>query len=305
MSARLSISALIAAALVSPALGQDIPVPQKRPSAGAISPPQAQDKPVTPVKPVEAPPPSQAAPPPQAPPAQQPAMETAAPRPDPALRRAACPALLSGAVTGEPAPPLSQGDCGTESPVAITAIGPVKLGAPATMTCGMATALAALMPEAIKAAGDILGSPLVALEAGAGYECRNRNGDGSGKLSQHAFANALDIAAFKLADGRSIAVGADWPHLPTSGDAAKPAETGSDAEASDSAERQVDQESPSVIAPQQRATTPQARFLVSVHRSACSLFSTVLGPDANAAHRDHFHFDLGCHGKDCKYVICE
>jgi hypothetical protein len=220
-------------------------------------------------------------------------------------RWAACPAVLTGAVTGEVEPEMASGDCGAQSPLRVTALGSVKLGAPATMTCGMATALAALMPDAIKAANDILGSPLVALEAGSGYECRNRNGDGSGKLSQHAFANALDIAAFKLADGRSIAIGTDWPHLPASGEAAKAAETGANAEATDYAEKKTSEQKPAAAPPGQRATTPQARFLVSVHKSACGLFTTVLGPDANAAHHDHFHFDLGCHGKDCKYLICE
>ena len=40
-----------------------------------------------------------------------------------------------------------------------------------------------------------LASTLAALVAGSGYECRNRNRAQSGKLSQHAFANAFDIAA--------------------------------------------------------------------------------------------------------------
>ncbi len=31
--------------------------------------------------------------------------------------------------------------------------------------------------------------------------------------------------------------------------------------------------------------------LRALHRAACRIFGTVLGPDANAAHRDHFHFD--------------
>lgn len=33
-------------------------------------------------------------------------------------------------------------------------------------------------------------------------------------------------------------------------------------------------------------------FLRDVADSACSAFNTVLGPDFNAAHRDHFHFDI-------------
>lgn len=35
-----------------------------------------------------------------------------------------------------------------------------------------------------------------------------------------------------------------------------------------------------------------SRFLRKVHSSACGPFSTVLGPEYNAAHRDHFHFDV-------------
>ncbi|TXH36200.1 MAG: extensin family protein [Rhodospirillaceae bacterium] len=35
------------------------------------------------------------------------------------------------------------------------------------------------------------------------------------------------------------------------------------------------------------------RFLLTVHDGACDLFDTVLGPDFNAAHRTHFHMDMG------------
>jgi hypothetical protein len=36
----------------------------------------------------------------------------------------------------------------------------------------------------------------------------------------------------------------------------------------------------------------EARFLRRLHKGACGVFGTVLGPEANEAHRDHFHFDL-------------
>ena len=36
-----------------------------------------------------------------------------------------------------------------------------------------------------------------------------------------------------------------------------------------------------------------ARFLRDVRDGACRVFDAVLGPDYNAAHRDHFHFDRG------------
>lgn len=34
------------------------------------------------------------------------------------------------------------------------------------------------------------------------------------------------------------------------------------------------------------------RFLKEVHASACRVFGTVLGPEANQAHENHFHFDM-------------
>ncbi|MFV0369226.1 MAG: extensin family protein [Hyphomicrobiaceae bacterium] len=37
----------------------------------------------------------------------------------------------------------------------------------------------------------------------------------------------------------------------------------------------------------------ESRFLKAVHRSACQYFRIALGPEFNAAHYDHFHFDRG------------
>jgi hypothetical protein len=45
-------------------------------------------------------------------------------------------------------------------------------------------------------------------------------------------------------------------------------------------------------------------FLRAVHRGACNTFSTVLGPDADRFHRDHFHMDLARHGRDGTYRVC-
>ncbi|HYI43645.1 MAG TPA: extensin family protein [Sphingomicrobium sp.] len=41
---------------------------------------------------------------------------------------------------------------------------------------------------------------------------------------------------------------------------------------------------------------PEAAFLREVRDGACRLFSTVLSPDYNAAHRDHFHLDVADRG---------
>lgn len=45
--------------------------------------------------------------------------------------------------------------------------------------------------------------------------------------------------------------------------------------------------------------------LTTIRHAACTYFTTVLGPGANAAHASHFHFDLGQHGKSGTYRICE
>ncbi len=37
----------------------------------------------------------------------------------------------------------------------------------------------------------------------------------------------------------------------------------------------------------------KAEFLKTVGQGACTLFTGVPGPDSDANHRDHFHFDLG------------
>lgn len=39
----------------------------------------------------------------------------------------------------------------------------------------------------------------------------------------------------------------------------------------------------------------QGRILKTVHKQACGTFGTVLGPDANRFHQDHFHFDVARH----------
>lgn len=37
---------------------------------------------------------------------------------------------------------------------------------------------------------------------------------------------------------------------------------------------------------------PRGQFLREIHEAACGTFGTVLGPEANEAHRDHFHLDM-------------
>jgi hypothetical protein len=49
----------------------------------------------------------------------------------------------------------------------------------------------------------------------------------------------------------------------------------------------------------------ESRWLMALRISACGYFTTVLGPGSNAAHAEHYHLDLGVHGKSANYKICE
>lgn len=49
----------------------------------------------------------------------------------------------------------------------------------------------------------------------------------------------------------------------------------------------------------------QRAFLRNVHQGTCDTFTTVLGPNYDANHRDHFHMDLARHGRDGLMRICK
>lgn len=48
----------------------------------------------------------------------------------------------------------------------------------------------------------------------------------------------------------------------------------------------------------------QRAFLRAVHGGACKVFTTVLGPNYDYHHRNHFHLDLARHGRDGQMRIC-
>ena len=56
--------------------------------------------------------------------------------------------------------------------------------------------------------------------------------------------------------------------------------------------------------PPAAAVLPQVKtqFLHAAHRSACKIFGTVLGPEANKAHKNHFHVDMA---ERKSSVICD
>nr|WP_218169041.1 extensin family protein [Pseudomonas sp. E6002] len=120
-------------------------------------------------------------------------------------------------------------------------------------SCPLAVAFALFERHSLQpAAQAVFGQAVTRVDHLGSFACRNIYNRANGRLSQHASANAVDIAGFRLADGRTISVLKDWP-----GDGER------------------------------------ARFLRQVRNGACKDFNVVLSPDYNAAHRNHFHLDMG------------
>ena len=99
-----------------------------------------------------------------------------------------------------------------------SALGAVQLldiGTPVTnlgaMTCPLARQFARWAREAVQPAADQwLGSRCVRIETFGTYACRTVNSQPGARLTEHAFANAVDVSAFVLADGRRITVQDGW-----------------------------------------------------------------------------------------------
>lgn len=221
------------------------------------------------------------------------------------------------AIEIEARPPIKENVCGLPAPISVRRIGgdKVEIQPAALVNCGVAAALNDwLVKVAQPAAREAFGSPIVKLTGASGYVCRNRNGAADGPISEHAFGNALDISGFVLADGRSIVVASHWGATArdakaATAKAAGPAETAatvapakktaSGKNASDKQRSALGGPAPEPVQPASVAApavpperTKEAAFLRRVHAGACPMFGTVLGPEANEAHRDHIHIDL-------------
>jgi hypothetical protein len=128
------------------------------------------------------------------------------------------------------------------------------------MNCSLAATFTAWIRNGVMPAARLyLGAELAKVETFGSYSCRIVNGALAGRLSEHASSNAVDVSGFLLADGRRITLKQDWS-------------------SSDPAVRS---------------------FLIAIRTSACRRFKTVLSPDYNSLHADHFHLDMG-RGPFCK-----
>jgi hypothetical protein len=153
-------------------------------------------------------------------------------------------------------------DCRVVDPIVVEALavrgsaGPaqVRLLPPPTVSCELARAVSLWLDTSLRPlARGAFGQELTALRVGGGHECRRRNRQTQGQLSEHATGRALDIFAFQIGEERQ-----DGP----------------------------------VVSVERPRGLEQTRFLDAVRQSACGAFMTVLGPGSDVAHANHLHVDI-------------
>jgi Extensin-like protein C-terminus len=97
----------------------------------------------------------------------------------------------------------------------VAAVGPVAVKPVATLACPIVSVLDRWLADSVQpAAMRWFGQRVVEIKQISAYSCRGMNGNPHAHISEHAFGNALDIAAFTLADGRRISVRDGWKGMP-------------------------------------------------------------------------------------------
>jgi hypothetical protein len=97
----------------------------------------------------------------------------------------------------------------------VAAFGPVAMKPAATLACPIVSALDRWLADSVQpAAQRWFGARVVEIKQISAYSCRGMNGNSRAHISEHAFGNALDIAAFTLADGRTVTVKNGWKGMP-------------------------------------------------------------------------------------------
>ncbi len=168
---------------------------------------------------------------------------------------AECSRLFRGLpVTFDALPPIREGACGAPAPVKVEGFPTeprLEIRPAAIMTCKMTATLNEWIEKVVQPrAKELLHANIIRISNIASYHCRHRYNDPMQRMSNHAYAGALDISEFLTAKGERINVLEHWP---------------------------LDDE--------------RSKFLEDIHKGACEIFGTTLGPGANEAHKNHFHLD--------------
>jgi hypothetical protein len=212
----------------------------------------------------------------QAPVAEQPKPEAqqeqnAWPATDVAAGRKRCETLLKDLKLSYKivAPIGGPGGCGAEAPILISAVNGVAIEPAAETSCELAEALNGWVTSSLQpAAREELHRDVSVISNASAYVCRRRNGQSTGKISEHAKANAMDIAWLRFSDGSSTTIKGDWS---------------------------------GILGP--LGISAKAEFLGRIRREACVRFTTVLGPGSDSSHADHFHVDMA--RRKNGYRICQ
>jgi len=195
-----------------------------------------------------------------------------------AVAKAQCTEALSSIkLNYEPLAPIKQGLCGAPAPILLKTLGGdprVELDPPVITTCQLARALNTWFDKTVQPKAEALfASPVTKLHNASSYACRNRYHDANQPLSEHALASAIDIPEFVLASGERVTVLDNWPKNPPNPVRVAAVGTSGPIVSTISADQ-------------------KAKFVKFLHDDACRTFGTVLGPEANEAHKSHFHFDM-------------
>ena len=125
---------------------------------------------------------------------------------------AACRAILTqGGIDYSEVPATTGGDCAIHDAVQFTSgLAPLTPAA-APLTCKEALAFSIWERQVVQAAAfDEMGQAVVGIDHFGSYACRRQYNRQEGPISEHATANAIDVADFRLADGTVISVARDW-----------------------------------------------------------------------------------------------
>ncbi|QMW23676.1 extensin-like domain-containing protein [Sandaracinobacteroides saxicola] len=124
-----------------------------------------------------------------------------------------CVALLDAAgARATLLPPLAVGECGYADAVRTRATNDIVWRpADRAVACPVAAALLLWEREVVQPAARLhLRERVTRIDHLGTYNCRRIGGRPDGDFSEHARANAIDVAGFRLADGRTVSVLRDW-----------------------------------------------------------------------------------------------
>ncbi len=157
--------------------------------------------------------------------------------------------------------------CIVERPLTVTRLSDgMSLSREITLRCEVVLALDDWIKNIVRPSAKLyLSQDVKSLKTSTSYHCRTRNNKPGGKISEHGFANGVDITGFELENGSVI-------NVQTNTDSVKEA-------------------------------LSNTKFQAAARAGACAYFTTVLGPGANITHQDHFHFDLAF--RKSGYRLCE